>query len=184
MLDTWAREEGASGFDTLADNEMKSALRARLERELRENTYDIATGDVVISPIRRRAIEAVAKHYVGLFGDDESLAGLRESYAMPRQTVSTPARAHHLTAFFFWATWACVTERPDSNVTYTNNWPPEELVGNRPTGTIVVVSVASFVLLLGGIGSLVWYYAATHRRWEEENTAPLKDPLLGFSVRR
>ncbi|MBZ0253300.1 MAG: cbb3-type cytochrome c oxidase subunit I, partial [Candidatus Methylomirabilis sp.] len=67
-------------------------------------------------------------------------------------------------------------------ITYTHNWPPEELVANRPTGSIIVVSVASFVLLLGGIGALAWYYAATRRRWEDDHRAPTRDPLLGLQV--
>lgn len=181
ILDEWAQAEDALDFQALP-LERNGGLTARLEQELRTNTYDAVTGDIVISPLRQRAIQAVAQHYQGLFGNDAALNGLRESYAMPMQTVSTPERAQDLTAFFFWATWACVTERPDSEITYTNNWPPETLVGNRPTGHMIVVSVASFVLLLGGIGALVWYYAATRRRWEDDNTAPLKDPLLGITL--
>lgn len=181
LLDTWARAEGSADYESLPD-ERQAALRARLQNELRTNTYDANTGNIVISPLRREAIEAVAQHYVSLFGNDAALNELRDSYAMPANTVSTPARAKALTAYFFWATWACATERPNSDVTYTNNWPPEELVANVPTAQIVVVSVASFVLLLGGIGVLAWYYAATHRRWEDENVPPSHDPLLGIRV--
>ena len=181
ILDEWAREAGGRDFEALP-YEQKASLTARLEHELRPNTYDATTGAIVISPLRQQAIQVVAQHYQSLFGSDPALDQLREAYAMPAQTVSTPERIKEMTAFFFWASWACVTERPDSDVTYTNNWPPEELVGNRPTGNIIVVSVASFVLLLGGIGTLVWYYAATRRRWEDENTAPSTDPLLGIEV--
>ncbi len=181
LLDAWARQDGSADYQSLPD-ERQAALRARLQHELRTNTYDANTGNIIISPVRLQANEAVAQHYVGLFGHDAALSDLRDSYAMPANTVSTPERAKALTAFFFWATWSCVTERPDSDVTYTNNWPPEELVANVPTPEIVVVSVASFVLLLGGIGALAWYYAATRRRWEEENTPPSRDPLLGISV--
>jgi nitric oxide reductase subunit B len=181
LLDRWAQMDGAADYESLP-HEQKAALRARLKHELRTNTYDASTGRITISPLRHKATEAVARHYVGLFGNDPTLSDLRDSYAMPANTVSTPERAAALAAFFFWTTWACVTERPNSDVTYTNNWPPEDLVGNTPTGTIVVVSVASFVLLLGGIGALTWYYAATRRRWEDENSPPPRDPLLGIQV--
>jgi len=181
ILDEWAREAGERDFEAMP-YERRAALTARLERELRTNTYNATTGAIVISPLRQQAIQVVAQHYQDLFGSAPALDDLREAYAMPAQTVSTPERIEEMTAFFFWATWACVTERPDRDVTYTNNWPPEALVGNRPTANIIVVSVASFVLLLGGIGTLVWYYAATRRRWEDENTAPPTDPLLGIVV--
>ena len=40
-------------------------------------------------------------------------------------------------------------------MTYTQNWPHEALVGNRPTGAAIVWSVISFVLLLAGVGGMV-----------------------------
>jgi nitric oxide reductase subunit B len=48
------------------------------------------------------------------------------------------------------AAWACGSNRRGRDITYTNNWAPEELIGNRPTSQIVVWSVVSFVLLAGG----------------------------------
>ena len=179
ILDEWARGEGAASHEDLSP-ERRAALEARLQGELRENTYDPETGEISISPLRHRAISHVQQHYVDLFGDDPALADLRESYAMPASTVSTGPRREALTAFFFWATWACVTERPGSTITHTHNWPPERLVGNRPTGAIVVVSVASFVLLLSGIGAIVWLYAARRDRWKTTPVQTPADPLLGL----
>jgi len=179
ILDEWARGEGAASFATL-DDVRRAALQARLQQELRENTYDPENGVIAISSIRRRAIEQVQSHYLGLFGDEPSLAGLRESYAMPSDTVKTLERREALTAFIFWATWACVTERPGSEITYTHNWPPEQLVGNGPTGAVLVTSVASFVLLLGGIGALVWLYAARRQQWQSAPQNPPKDPLIAL----
>ena len=179
ILDDWARAEHGAPFDELAA-ERRAALVERLSGELRENTYDPDSGVVTISPIRARALAAVASHYVDLFTDAPELDGLRESYAMPRGTVSTEARARDMTAFFFWATWACVTERPGSELSYTHNWPPEQLVGNTPSGELVVVSVASMVLLLGGIGAVSWFFAARRR---EEDPEPLaEDPLAKLTV--
>jgi nitric oxide reductase large subunit len=42
-----------------------------------------------------------------------------------------------MSAFFFWASWACITNRPGANVTYTNNWPPDEIIGNKPTNSLI-----------------------------------------------
>lgn len=176
LLDHWAHKEGERGYEAL-EEEHQAALRARLQREMRTNTYDPAAETITVSALRARAILAVQAHYVGLFGLDPQYNALRESYAMPAGTVATPEQARQLTAFFFWATWACVTERPGEVITYTNNWPPERLVGNVPTGTMIVVSVASFVLLLGGIGGLAWFYAATREFWRNMHDRPAADPL-------
>ena len=32
----------------------------------------------------------------------------------------------------FWTSWSASTNRPNDDITYTNNWPHEPLVGNRP----------------------------------------------------
>ncbi|MCY4367764.1 MAG: nitric-oxide reductase large subunit [Chloroflexi bacterium] len=179
LLEYWAQEDYGAGYDIL-DGEQAAALRSRLQDELRTNTLNPDTGVITISPLRARAIEAVQGHYIALFGDedDPELDHLRESYAMPRSVISTDERRAAFTAFLFWASWACVTERPGRDITYTHNWPPDDLVGNGPTPVMVVVSVVSFVLLLGGIGGLAWFFAASRDTWRSQPTAAVTDPMI------
>jgi nitric oxide reductase subunit B len=88
-----------------------------------------------------------------------------------------------MNAFFFWAAWSCGTERPGSTITYTQNWPAEPLIDNRPTSSIVVWSIVSFIALLAGVGGMVWYFAVQrHKEEEEEADVPAKDPLLGLKA--
>src|SRR5690242_15606619 len=54
ILDRWARDKGAKGYDVL-DDEARAALKARLKHELRRNTYDPTTGDLTVSPLRAQA---------------------------------------------------------------------------------------------------------------------------------
>lgn len=181
MLDRWAREERQVAYDQL-DVEMQAALRARLKQELRRNTYDPESGDLTISNLRAEAIAAVGRHYADLFGDAPELDSLRDAYAIPALAVKSAERQEMLNSFFFWTSWACVTNRPNSDVSYTQNWPAEPLVGNAPTGSIVVWSVLSFVFLLAGIGALAWYFAVQNRKEEgESNNLPERDPLLALS---
>jgi nitric oxide reductase subunit B len=176
LLDVWAAGEGADSFDQLPVDR-QAVLRDRLRRELRENTYDAEAGTLTISEARAAAIERVAHHYDALFGGEPSLRDLREDYAMQDAAVTDPARRAVLTDFFFWTAWACTTERPESAVTYTNNWPHEELVGNAPTGANVIWSIVSVVLLLAGIGALVWWYA--FRGGHEPHQAPPDTDPMG-----
>lgn len=181
ILDRWAGEEQGVRFVELGD-EKRAALQARLQGELRKNTYDPQSGDLVVSPIRAEAIRAVGQHYSGLFGDDPELAGLRDAYAVPTNAIKTAERKQWLNAFFFWTSWACVSERPGSQVSYTQNWPSEPLVGNAPTGSIIVWSVLSFVFLLAGIGALAWYFAVQRRsETESYDHLPEQDPLLALT---
>lgn len=177
LLDTWTVELGEVAYEDL-DVAQQAALRARVQAEMRTNSYDPETQTIVLSEVRSQAASAVAQHYVNLFGHVPAWDDLRESYAMPPDTVASMEGRTQLTAFFFWASWVCVTERPNQNYTYTNNWPPDDLIGNRPTGHLLVVSLLSFVLLLAGIGALAWFYAATRESWASTQASPKVDPLI------
>ncbi len=179
ILDAWANREFGTPYDQL-DEEKQAALRSRLQKEMRTNTYDPQTGDLVISPIRAEAYAEISKHYASLFTNDPKFAALRDDYALQEHAVKDQGRVRSLTAFLWWATWACATNRPGDTVTYTNNWPNEPLIGNVATGSMVVWSVVSFVLLLAGIGALAWYYAK-NKHGESEESFPEKDPLLALS---
>ena len=181
LLEHWAQDDYRSSFESLP-SEQAAALTVRLQNEVRTNTYDEATGVITVSPLRAEAIWAVQSHYTGLFGNDPELDHLRESYAMPRSVIPDADRREAFTTFLYWASWACVTERPGEEITYTHNWPPDDLVGNRPTGTMIVTSVVSFVLLLGGIGGLAWFFAATRDTWRSEPTSVPADPLIGIEA--
>ncbi|PJK30179.1 nitric-oxide reductase large subunit [Minwuia thermotolerans] len=175
LLDMWAaREYGKAGFDAL-DAYQQGALKERLKQELRANTYDPETASIYVSEDRAAAIRTVAAHYVGLFGDAAALEALREDYAIPNGAIPDLERRQKLAAFFQWAAWATTTERPDSDVTYTANWPHEPLVGNAPSTPNIVWSIASIILLVAGIGALSWWHAA--RKHEPAPVPPTEDPL-------
>ena len=180
LLEYWAKEEpGARKYADL-NAERQAALQARLKQEIRTNTYDAATGDLLVSDVRAQAIAAVSTHYEKLFSGGDELADLREAYAIPDNVMPDAERRRKLSAFYFWAAWACGTNRPDQAVTYTQNWPPEPLIDNQPTASILVWSVISVVLLLAGIGALSWYYVAVGHGDEAEPDLPATDPLLAL----
>ena len=183
LLDHWASQSGGKTYAQL-DAETQAALRERLKKEIRSNTYDSQTGNLVVSATRLAAMQAVGAHYAALFGNDPELKSLRNCYAIPAETIKTPERQRLMNAFFFWAAWSCGTERPNSRVTYSQNWPHEALIDNNPTSSIVIWSVVSVIALLAGVGAMVWYTAA--KRHEEEgeevNVIPQTDPLLGIKT--
>ncbi|MGD9762378.1 MAG: nitric-oxide reductase large subunit [Candidatus Binatia bacterium] len=158
-------------------SDARAAVSERTKREIRRNTYDGATGVVRVSEARAQAIDAVAVHYLALFGDGAELDALRESYALHSNAVPDFSRRRALTHFFFWTAWAAGTERPGSTATYTNNWPHEPLIGNVPTAANVLWSAASVVLLIAGVALLVLVKAWRDRAEEPAPAAPLRDPL-------
>jgi nitric oxide reductase subunit B len=174
MLEKYAMQSVNSSFNQ-ANDETKAALKVRLQKDLRANTYNPATNLITVSNLRAEAIAENSKFYKGLFTNDPSLASLRDAYSIPENSLKDPERARLLTAFFFWTSWACVTQRPGQEITYTNNWPSEELVGNRPTGSLLLWTGFSVIMLIAGIGLMVWFYA--RRRGEAADTLPVLFPL-------
>jgi len=167
MLDAISMDAEGKKFDQL-NEEQQAALKVRLQKELRKNTYDPATGVVTISPLRARAIAANSEFYGGLFTNDPSLAHLRDAYSIPENSIKDPGRVKLLNAFYFWAAWACVTERQGKDITYTNNWPAEELVGNQPTEGMILWTGFSVIILIAGIGLMSLYYARKREEDEDE----------------
>lgn len=180
LLAHWAERDFGAAYESLSV-ERQAALKARLKQELRSNTWDADAGTITVSADRARAIRAVAEHYVDLFGDAKALSSLREKYAIPEDPVPEKARRELVPAFFFWTAWAAAAERPGKAITYTNNWPHEPRIDNRPSTANAVWSMASIILLLAAIAAMVWYYAAS-RREEELPVPPPEDPLKSLAV--
>lgn len=169
ILDRWAKAEFGSEYDQL-DGEKQAQLQGRLAQEIRTNSFDPATGIVIVSPLRAAAFQANLEHYSDVFSNG------RAGYAIPRDAVTDPGRLKRLSAFFFWTSWAASTNRPNDHITYTHNWPYEPLVGNRATGETVVWTGVSIIMLLAGISAMVWWYAA-RKSEEDEPPLPDSDPL-------
>jgi len=172
ILNREAHALGAASFNSLPFDQ-QAVLKARLIRSERENTYDPQSGTIAISPERAAVFEELEHYYADVFGNG------RTQYAIPRGALTDPQKQRQMAAFFWWTAWAATTNRPGSDVTYTNNWPHEPLVGNDVTGSAVVWSVISFVLLLAAIGGMVWYFGSQEKT-EPDLAIPRQDPLLGF----
>jgi len=179
-LDLMARETAGKPFDALQPDE-QAKLRYLLEQEYRRNTYDPDSGVLTVSDRRAQAMAQVADHYRRLYGNDPALTKQRENYAMKENTLPDPARREALTDFFFWTAWATATERPGTKATYTNNWPPEPLIGNHPTAENIMWSLACVVILIAGIATLIWGWAFL-RSHEPDPQAPATDPILAVAL--
>ncbi|MDX1558505.1 MAG: nitric-oxide reductase large subunit [Marinobacter sp.] len=183
-LETWleiaAQEEYGKDWHSL-NGQQQNNLQYDLKTEYRTNTYDADTSTLHLSERRTTAIAETADYYSRLFSDAPELQSTRENYAMKENTLPSAERREQMTEFFFWTAWAAATERPDSDVTYTNNWPHEPLIDNRPSGENVVWSLISVVLLIAGVGGLIWAWAFL-RKEDEEPEAPVKDPLTAVGL--
>lgn len=181
ILDGWARADyQAADYAALGKPE-QAALEARLQAMMRANTFDEASGTITISQERLEAIEAVSSHYQSLFSNDPATKSLREAYAMRDDTIPDADHRRMMTGFYWWTAWTAVTERPGKEITYTNNWPYDPVVGNEPPSNLLLWTVFSVLFLIAGISLLGWHYAVNHER-DEDPQLPLTDPLAQIKV--
>ncbi|MEO7200708.1 MAG: nitric-oxide reductase large subunit [Dokdonella sp.] len=174
LLEIRAIDEFRNSYDKLDASE-RAKLDAEIKPIMRTNTYDAATDMITVSDERAKAIEQVAAHYRSVFSDDPATGELREIYALRNNAIPDPENRQAMTAFFFWTSWAAVTNRPGEAKSYTNNWPYDPLVGNNPTAGMFMWSMFSILFMILGIALLAWHYAVWYGK-EEPLVPPAKDP--------
>ncbi len=179
ILNEWAQTQFHKNYDVLTKIQ-QAPLQLKLQEVIRKNTYDATTGTLHISDIRARAFKSISSHYTGLFMGAPKLHGLREAYALKEHTLYDAVRMNDMNAFFFWTSWACVTERSAGGVSYSNNWPHEPLVGNEATSSLLMWSLFSVVILIAGILFLSFFHAKEEDGMEEEHELPQQDPMFGL----
>ena len=155
----------------------RAARIAEFAARLRVNTYDAKTGQISISQERAQAIAEIITHYQALFGgsgDGPEAEAMREAFAIPNAPLGPDPDEdiRALVSWWWWTSWAAATLRPDDTVTYTNNWPHEPLVGNKPTSSIFIWTFVSIVLLIAGIGALCWFFLREREEWQKDTEPP------------
>jgi len=180
-LDIRANEVFGKPYEQL-EGSQQNQLEYELKEEYRTNTYDKASDTVILSERRIQAIEQTGEYYSKLFSDDPELRPTRVSYAMKENTLPSEARRAVMNDFFFWTAWAASTERFDSDITYTNNWPHETLIDNVPSAENIIWSIVSVILLIAGVGFLIWAWAFLRQHDEEDPVAPEHDPIAKIKL--
>jgi nitric oxide reductase subunit B len=131
--------------------------------DFKKNQYDASSKTLTYTAAQSKAFEQLVAHYGEFFSAPDTRNGLRPS------AITDPQQIRQLTAFFSWSAWTSSALRPGLDYSYTNNWPPEPLVGNKPTADALVWSVLSLIALLGGTGLLLaafgrWNFLGWHGR--------------------
>jgi len=150
----------------------RSVVEDLVRAELKVNRYDPATGTLTFSPGEAAASQVLEEYWAGYFSQDRSAPGLAPRSIGDREEIRL------LNAYFSWATWATVANRPGKDYTYTNNWPYDPDAGNRPSTQAYVWSALSLVALLAGLGLVLLLFGKFHfLGWGGEDDEPRALPL-------
>src|SRR5262249_53209438 len=129
------------------------AAEARVRDELRANRYDQDTRSLGWNAAQAYAFRKLEQRY-----SDEFLNRKRSGAGLGPNAIPDPEDSRRITAFIAWTAWTASARRPGQSYSYTNNWPPEPLVGNQLTEEAVLWSALSLIALLGGIALLLAGY--------------------------
>ncbi len=174
VLDDLANKEYSQNYNAL-DLEKQALIKQRMKALVRTNNYDPATGKLTIEPVRAEAFQQNLKHYSEIFTNGN------KEYAIQKNAQSDPEKLRLMTSFFFWTSWASAANRPNNTISYTSNFPSEPLVDNVPTGSTIIWTGVSVIVLIAGLGGMIWFFAST-REEEKFDGVPDHDPLIGMEI--
>ncbi len=143
--DTLAMAQHGTSYAAL-DAEQARDIAAAVRAAAKVNRYDAASDTLRFSPSEAAAFALQRAEWGEYFGSATAAPGL------PAHYIENRAEIDALGAYFAWATWATVANRPGKDYSYTNNWPFEPLVGNVPSASTYLWSGLSLITLLAGLG--------------------------------
>ncbi len=132
--------------------DQKSAIGDETARTLKQNRCDAAAQTLVFTAGEAAALKTQLQEWTNYFSGTDPAPGLPAGY------ITDPEELEHLTGYFAWAAWAATAQRPGKDYSYTNNWPYEPLVANHPTTGAYVWSALSLVMLLAGLGLILFLF--------------------------
>lgn len=180
MLDIKSQEAFGVHYDQL-NSVQQAAIKEVVKKEYLGSAVR-EDGTVVLSPERIAAMNVTGRYFVELYGDNPDLSLTRDHFAMKDNTLPELQDRIDMARFFFWTTWMASTQRPGTDATYTNNWPHEPLLDHNPTPESIVWSVASVIILLCGIGVVVWLWSFGRNREDHELVPPTEDPIAKLNL--
>ncbi|MFB6122304.1 MAG: nitric-oxide reductase large subunit [Haloferacaceae archaeon] len=143
-----ARERYGTAYAELAQSR-RAAVDSVVKRQLRTGDF----GETVrLTAAEAYAYEQVRESYVDRYYDGAA------EHGVPAKFVESRADARRFADFAVWTALFSSIDRPNSDVSWTNEWPYNPGAGNTPPVSAMTWSVVAMVLLVGGGGAGIWLY--------------------------
>ncbi len=157
VRDAIARSRHGRPFAELSADEQR-AVEAFTAAEMKANRYDAGTDTLRLTAAQAEALPAVFAVW------ERSLGAGDQRYGFLPDTIPTVAEREQIGRFFAWTAWAAVANRPGETHSFTNNWPPDALVGNVATPETYVWTLGGVLSLLLVLGLFI-YFVHNHELW-------------------
>ena len=147
---TFALEDYGKPYKEL-DALQQGIVDVKVAHETKPNRYDAAKDTLMLTAAQVNGLEQVKQHWQKTFKEGEGRYGF-----LPNTIVEEEQRLQ-ISRFFFWTAWVASTLRPGTDYTYTNNWPPDKMVGNLASTETYFYSIAGIMALLVVLGLFVFW---------------------------
>lgn len=142
----FSRSAGQQDMDFLPE-----AIRARVQREIKTNTYSPDDNHVTLTAAQEYAYQTLVEHYNGFLRH-------KVSPYQPQLKLASDDELRELASFFYWGAWVSGAERPGHNYSYTHNWPYDPIAGNTPSRNVLLWSVLATLGLIFGLGIVLFLH--------------------------
>ncbi len=149
VRDYLSREEYGRAYGELEDLQ-RGFIDLKRVKELKTNRYDPSTDSLTITPAQAKAWEEIHQYWEKTFREGQ------QRYGFLPNTIPAAEERLQISRFFFWTAWVAVTERPERDYTYTNNWPADRSVGNVPTLGVYLWTLGGILGLLIILGLFIY----------------------------
>ncbi|ACO04857.1 MAG TPA: nitric oxide reductase [Persephonella sp.] len=163
LQDIYAQKKFGRNYADLTDEE-KGLVDILVKKDVREISTlkeDVTT----ITPEHEQAY-LKAKEYL-----KEFLVKGNPSYAWIGGLIK-PEEADYIVSFVDWSTLVAVTTRPGTDVTYTNNWPPEPAIGLNAPYSSLFWSLIAFMACWSLTIVVLWAFYDYFLKFDAEKPAP------------
>lgn len=150
IRDYLASQQYGKTFSTLSPREQRT-IEEQIAPLLKDNRFDNTKDTLLYTPGEVAAYKDALSYWEDYFS-----RGLAPG--LPKEYIKSPEDLSNLVAFFSWASWAAVTNRPGDDCSYTNNFPYDPLLGNTPCAATYLWSALSLITLLGAIGLMLFLF--------------------------
>jgi len=158
--DYFAQKDYGKPYDGL-DDLQKGIIDVKTKHETKPNRYDAAKDTLTLTAAQVEGLQRVKQHWDKIFKEGQ------QRYGFLPDTIGDKQQRLEISRFFFWTAWVASTLRPGTDYSYTNNWPPDERVGNTASTETYFYSIAGILALLLVLGLFV-YWIHRHGLWYGE----------------
>jgi nitric oxide reductase subunit B len=160
----------------LLNVEERDLVGVRTQRLMKANTYDAGSDTLRLDQSQVAALADVENFWERTFKDGDA------KYGFLPGTIPSAEERQQIGRFFFWTAWVASAARPNSDYSYTNNWPPDRTVGNTATTQTYIWSIAGVLSLFITLGLFIFWVHRDNLWYGEPKGAALAGKLIDMPL--